>query len=90
MSKVEAAGIEPVCLDMEKVCAANNLSDPPEAPAALWLQKSGGSRHVLARRGKEVTTDFTCMPREVIDAWPTLPPHIREAVLTLVASATNV
>jgi len=64
---VEAAGIEPAFPTTQRAVATTSYATTPHA----WLQSQDTDEHDLARIGT------------IIEAWPTLPEHIKLTIETL-------
>jgi hypothetical protein len=70
-----------------KECERNDFGELPEAAAALWLHGNGMSRQSPSSNCNDDSSSSSEVPGYLLCAWPHLPPHIREAILTLIDSA---
>ncbi len=57
------------------------------ALAAVWQRNHGSNSHELTLTGNETSDSFAPSIAYIRRAWPSLPPHIREAIFTLIDSA---
>ncbi len=74
---MEAAGIEPAH-EFPNVLSDKGLQKPPTSHTAHWQDPAGRNCRCITSPGEDASFDH------IAAAWPFLPPHIRETILTLV------
>ena len=82
---MEAAGIEPASSSSEGV-SSHQVTQSQSTLAAVWQRNSCANCRELALSD---TVETPASVQFIAERWHLLPPHIREAVLTLVDVATS-